>query len=614
MDFLMNRFLKVFIRITAGVVFIVPIAPIVASEAKYVASSDSIVSRRETVCPAQKQRLLTGSPWFPALSVSKNLNSKENYLAGIMPDGLIYIWALGSADRLGTIPDNQQSILPKSQITSIALTSDGRRLASGLSQGQIILWDTLNRTKEVKIPRLELNGKVRSVSFDSNNQFLAAAYGEGKKAIVYNISRILNNKQQVEKFETISKLIQNKDYFELIDDTLTNTDPKVKTIADKGYVQSILFSPNNKLIVTSGSDKNFKLWSKQSWKLIQTYPLQGSYQGALQLAFSPDSQVLATALAVNSVGEVKLWDVKDPSNVKPLNTFSGFTANVSSVAFSPNGQYLLAGSLDGTLKVWDWRTNKIIFQQCGDTAGIRSVVFDPASNDSFISEGSLGAIKFWSIPAIKSPYEIWKIILGILLTIYSVIALYLLYTSRRKLILFLRNILNKLKQLIDDGKSLEKSISSSTELIDDFKCNIEKISTDLNLIDKKIQCIEYSDENTSITVDLDIAPVIEDIREASVSVDKLKEQNKILHAEVKDLFGDLEDDIPQEKQLLQIFNPLYVVLILLHVGLLALGLWILSTSFISSSSTQESQTESSVADFFQYHHTDNQMALNPSKE
>lgn len=576
--------------------------------------SGLLISRRDTACPAQVQRILTAGDWFPALSTSKSSNSQENYLAGIMPNNFIYIWTLASAHRLGTIPGNQQEVPPKSQITSIALTSDGRLLASGLSQGQIILWNTLNRMKEVKIPQLELSGKVRSVSFDSNNQYLAAVYGAGKKAIVYDIPRILNNKQQIEEFETINQLTQNKDYYELADETLTNKDPKIKTIADSVYVQSVSFSPNDKLIATSGSDQNFKLWDKSTWKRIKTYPLPGSYQGALQLVFSPDSQVLATALAVNSVGEVRLWDVKDPSNVRLLNTFSGFTDNVRSVAFSPNGQYLLAGSLDGSIKVWDWKANKVIFQQCGDTSGIGSVVFDPVSNNSFISQGLDGAIKFWTIPPTQPPYQVGKIILGILLLLYSLIALYLIYTSRQKLTSVLCKILDKLNQLIVNGKSLEKSISGSTELIDDFGENIKKTSDDLNLLDTKVQCIEYNDENTSIKVDLDIAPIVKDIREASDSVYKLKAQNEDLQAGITKLIGDFEDDIPQEKQILQIFNPLYVVLMLLHLGLFSLGLWILTSSLSGSSSTPENQAGSPIANYFPSEHpAGNQVTSKPTR-
>src|SRR6186713_1959782 len=72
------------------------------------------------------------------------------------------------------------------------------------------------------------------------------------------------------------------------------------------------------------------------------------------VAFSPDgSKVLSGALD----GTLKLWDV---SSGRILRTFGGHKDWVNSVAFSPDGSKALSGSADKTLKLWDVRTGQLL--------------------------------------------------------------------------------------------------------------------------------------------------------------------------------------------------------------------------------------------------------------
>ena len=47
---------------------------------------------------------------------------------------------------------------------------------------------------------------------------------------------------------------------------------------------------------------------------------------------------------------IKLWDIETG---KEIRTFEGHKDEVSSVAFSPDGEYIVSGSGDNTLKLWD---------------------------------------------------------------------------------------------------------------------------------------------------------------------------------------------------------------------------------------------------------------------
>jgi len=71
-----------------------------------------------------------------------------------------------------------------------------------------------------------------------------------------------------------------------------------------------------------------------------------SFKIGLGLSFSPDGQRIVSG----GDKTVKIWDA---NTGKELQTFTGHTGVVQSVAFSPDGQRIVSGSADKTVKIWD---------------------------------------------------------------------------------------------------------------------------------------------------------------------------------------------------------------------------------------------------------------------
>ena len=118
-------------------------------------------------------------------------------------------------------------------------------------------------------------------------------------------------------------------------------------------VMSADFSPRH--LAAGYRNGALRLWEAGSWKecaLVQAHP---SFLWAL--AFSPDGKTLATG---GSDQVILLWDVATlkadaPSAqpFRPKKKLKGHAAAIWALAFTSDGQTLVSGSLDGTVKYWD---------------------------------------------------------------------------------------------------------------------------------------------------------------------------------------------------------------------------------------------------------------------
>jgi dipeptidyl aminopeptidase/acylaminoacyl peptidase len=92
-------------------------------------------------------------------------------------------------------------------------------------------------------------------------------------------------------------------------------------------------------------------------------------QGVTSVAWSPDGQHLATASAD---GTARIWEV---ASGRLLTTLEGHQRAVQAVAFSPDGQRLVTASADGTARIWEVASGRLLTALQGHTAEVDSVQF-----------------------------------------------------------------------------------------------------------------------------------------------------------------------------------------------------------------------------------------------
>ena len=116
--------------------------------------------------------------------------------------------------------------------------------------------------------------------------------------------------------------------------------------------------------------------------------LEGYTGDVYSIAWSPNGKLLATG---SDDRTVKLWDA---ATGKMLADLPGHTDSICSVAWSPNGKTLASSAGDATLKLWDLDTGKLLSSLRGHTGGVYTVAWSP-DGKTLASGSDDRTVKLW---------------------------------------------------------------------------------------------------------------------------------------------------------------------------------------------------------------------------
>ena len=194
------------------------------------------------------------------------------------------------------------------------------------------------------------------------------------------------------------------------------------------YTYSVAFSPDGSMLAIGGQQNNnatgswnfavLEVWSMQSGKLLASYAAGADANAAIaSVAFSPDGKTLAAGGSIydsssqTSSGLLEEWSVTSGKLLALLKT--GATSGVASVAFSPNGAYLVDGGLDSTgiVEVWNPLTYQRVAKLATAADSVCAVAVSPdgttlgVGGDSYTVSGAFttytGVLELWNLSTLK---------------------------------------------------------------------------------------------------------------------------------------------------------------------------------------------------------------------
>ncbi|NMG21658.1 beta-propeller domain-containing protein [Brasilonema bromeliae] len=116
--------------------------------------------------------------------------------------------------------------------------------------------------------------------------------------------------------------------------------------------------------------------------------LSGHNNEVRAIALTPDGKYVISGSLDSTL---KVWNWQTGEEVRTLR---GHDEEVRAIALTPDGKYVISGSSDETLKIWNWRTGEEVRTLKGHGSMVTAVVVTPDGN--YIISGSWnGTLKVW---------------------------------------------------------------------------------------------------------------------------------------------------------------------------------------------------------------------------
>jgi WD40 repeat protein/tRNA A-37 threonylcarbamoyl transferase component Bud32/DNA-directed RNA polymerase subunit RPC12/RpoP len=293
------------------------------------------------------------------------------------------------------------------QVTSVAFSPDGRRMASGSVDRTVKLWET-ETGRELRTLKGHTH-RVASVAFSPDSKRMASGSWDNTLKLWETetgreLRTLKGHTHRVTSvaFSPDSKRMASGSWDNTLKLWETETGQELLTIKCGASIclEGVVFSPDGRWIAASIHmnirdipDASVKLWDTETGQEVRALQGHTTY-AAESVAFSPDGRRMASGSWDKTI---KLWDAKTS---RELLTLRGHTAAVTSVAFSPDGKRIASGSLDKTLKLWDAETGEDLRTLKGESTGIRSVAFSP--DGGRIASGSDDdTVRLWEIQTVE---------------------------------------------------------------------------------------------------------------------------------------------------------------------------------------------------------------------
>ena len=256
--------------------------------------------------------------------------------------GQLMLWRVGH-------DGSRQRRAHRKGIYGVAVSPDGKTVATGSYDHDVMLWDTKSGT-----PLRRLVGHrdtVHTIAYSSDGKLLYSCAGDGN-VLAWDV-----------ELNTVRRAFRSSN----------------------AVLYALAVSPDGSRVAAGGDDRKVYVWDAESGLLLHELPVRGGRVHGL--SFSADGNTLASASLTT---DVSLWNVNTGTLLRTLE--SDPFSSMYSVAMAADTVYGAAGS---TLWAWDKKTWTARVIASNHSARFYHVVPYP-EDDRIVSAASSGLASVWS--------------------------------------------------------------------------------------------------------------------------------------------------------------------------------------------------------------------------
>ena len=287
-------------------------------------------------------------------------------------------------------------------VRSVSVSADGRLAASGSEDVAPIVWDVATGTI---LHRFEGHASAaQTVALSPDGRVLLSGADDGE-ILVWDVATAAVVRRLQGHTAAVSALFFQRDGRTALsgsgDGLVLLWDVPTGTIVRRlrghaDWVTGVALSPDGRTAVSGSLDSTLIVWEIATGRMLRR--LVGD-NGIMDVALSPDGRYVLSGSMQTQRGDgsvdfpMLLWDSTTGERVR---AFSGHTASVWSVAFSPDGQRALSGSFDTTLMLWEVATGTLLHQYQGHARAVNDVAFS-ADGQTAISASNDHTLRLWDL-------------------------------------------------------------------------------------------------------------------------------------------------------------------------------------------------------------------------
>ena len=271
-----------------------------------------------------------------------------NYIASGDSDRYLFIWSM-TEGFLKPLPGYSGNI------KSIDISPDGKYIVSGSVDKKIRLWSITGSLQKTLRGH---EGSITTVAFSPDNKYVASGSWD-KSVRIWSIDGALlqilrghNAPVLTVSYHPDGNLLLSGDREGFINIWDINGQLIRSIRNSEGSIRDITVNLDGKSFACTASDKKIRLWTLDG-DLINV--LRNNFSKKVwtpSVAFGPEG-----IIAGGSADEtIKIWN----KSGKLINILQGHTRPITSLSFSPDEKYLASTSIDGSIKLWDYKKGKLL--------------------------------------------------------------------------------------------------------------------------------------------------------------------------------------------------------------------------------------------------------------